>query len=139
MHAFMNWLAGQHGYALFLLRIVTGFFLLMAGVLRIPDSFEGMAGFYATAGIPLPHILAPAISIWEIIGGAALILGLFTRHIAVVFAIQFIVASWAAATVTGTIFGAARVPELILFISILLATQGGGALSLGQALGKKAS
>ena len=139
MDAFMSWLARQNGYALFLLRIVTGFFLLMAGALRIPDSFEGITGFYATAGIPLAHILAPAVSIWEIVGGAALMIGLFTRHIAVIFAIQFIVASWAAAIVTGSIFGATRVPELILFISILLATQGGGALSLGQVLGKKAS
>ena len=76
-------------------------------------------------GIPLPALSATLIVALEVIGGALLAMGLFSRWVGLLFALQFVVATfyvkWAAQG-----FGAARFDLLILAGSALIFLAGPG-------------
>jgi putative oxidoreductase len=55
-----------------------------------------ITGFFASLNIPLPGITAPCVSMLEFIGGILLILGLFSRPIALLLACNMFVAYWTA-------------------------------------------
>src|SRR4029079_3412535 len=77
--------AGRHTQiALTLLRVVLGIVFLMHGyqkwfVMGIP----GVTGFFTSVGAPMPGISAYVLATLELVGGIALILGLFTRIVAI--------------------------------------------------------
>ena len=73
-------------------------------------------------------------SLFEFIGGLALILGFSTRYVAILFVIEFAVASYVVMDMTGTVFASARLPLLILFVNVFLATSGGGRFSVDRVL-----
>ena len=50
------------------------------------------AGRFANIGIPYPEVMGPFVGIVEIIGGALIILGLFTRLAAIPLIVIMIVA-----------------------------------------------
>jgi len=62
-----------------LLRIVAGLLFVCPGLMKLCGWFGGMPGFHAGASLP-PLILAAGVI--ELVGGAALLLGLFTRPVA---------------------------------------------------------
>lgn len=45
-----------------------------------------LAKYLGTLGIPLPEVAAPLVLVWELVGGLALLLGLYTRWSALVLA-----------------------------------------------------
>jgi putative oxidoreductase len=51
------------------------------------------AGFLGQIGMPAPNVLAPVVAAVELLGGLALVLGLFTRWVAVPLAIVMLVAA----------------------------------------------
>src|SRR6202012_3512700 len=55
-----------------------------------------ITSFFASLNIPLPDIAAPCISMLEFAGGVLLILGLFSRPIALLLACNMFVAYWTA-------------------------------------------
>lgn len=71
------------GYAALLLRVVTGlFFLVHVSVKLFVFTPAGTAAFFGKIG--LPPALAYVVIIWEIVGGLALILGLWPRLVALI-------------------------------------------------------
>lgn len=94
MSKFFDWLFHPYteGYsAIVLVRIFAGLVFLGEGILKFLYPSMGVMRF-TLLGFPLPGITADLIGILEIVGGIALILGLFTNLFALLFAIQMIVA-----------------------------------------------
>jgi len=59
--------------------------LFVTGIAGVTHMFHG-------AGIPLPHIAAIVVTLVELGGGIALILGIFTRYAALLLAVDMAVA-----------------------------------------------
>lgn len=117
------------------LRLYLGWFLIV-GVWDNIESQERMGefeGFLRSLNCPLPEIAAP-LSVWVQLGiGAALIPGLFTRLAGVLLALNFLVG---VALFMGAGLNAREIyePAILVFVGALLATHGGGLLSIDRLL-----
>jgi putative oxidoreductase len=74
-----------------LLRLMAGGVFLSEGILKFVYPNQGV-GRFTKLGLPFPHETATFIGSLEIVGGLLLILGLFTRIIAIPFVVEMIVA-----------------------------------------------
>lgn len=79
---------------LMLLRAVTGAFLVHGTQDNVfsAERMREFVGFLAQHGFPWPQLMAPLSVYVQFIGGALLVLGLFTRWVGAVIAINFVVA-----------------------------------------------
>jgi putative oxidoreductase len=124
-------------YGLGLTRIVTGLMMFHAGYVKLfVWKLPAVTGNFDKMGIPLAQLSAPLVAGLELAGGAALTLGIFTRYLGVIFAIQFLVATYAVGVLLGKGWAGARLEVLLVVVFVLLATNGGGALNLGNLLRK---
>lgn len=81
---------------LLVLRVVVGAVFAAHGAQKIFEyTLPGTIGSFAGMGIPLPEIAAPVVAFIELIGGILLALGLFTRPVGILLAIDMIVALFA--------------------------------------------
>jgi putative oxidoreductase len=78
------------GYAATVLRVVLGIIFIAHGKAKLDGGMEGTAGFFGSVGVPLPDLMAPLITALEIGGGLLLIIGLGTRIVALLFALEMI-------------------------------------------------
>ncbi|MFD1708194.1 DoxX family protein [Siminovitchia sediminis] len=67
------------------LRIILGLTFFIHGLAKFQDGISNTVGFFDSIGIP--GFLAYAVAAIELVGGIALILGLGTRVIAILFAV----------------------------------------------------
>ncbi|WP_136028703.1 DoxX family protein [Microbacterium sp. PF5] len=78
---------------LLILRVVTGAIFTAHGAQKIFEyTIPGTVGSFAGMGVPFAEIAAPVVAFVELIGGILLMLGLFTRPVGVVLAIDMLVA-----------------------------------------------
>ncbi len=137
----MNGLAGgmekNMAYGLTLVRLTMGVMLFMAGYGKVfVAGLGGVAQRFENMGMFMPQVTGPFIGLLELVGGAALVIGLFTRYLGLIFAIQFVVATYAKVAMMQTGWNAARIDIMLVVVGLLLATNGGGALNLGTLLKK---
>ena len=133
-------LSSQKDGGLLLTRIMMGVILIAHGWAKF--NFGWAIGFFGnTLKFPVPSVLGPFITVLEIGGGAALILGLVTRYLGILYTLQFIVAAYVQWIVfsKGFVFTSLKTPGaelelLLLFTGILLATHGAGKYSLDKML-----
>ncbi len=80
-------------WGLVALRVVVGLvFLIHGGQKLFMFGFGGTAGFLGSVGVPLPMVAAIVVIAVEFLGGLALLLGLGTRYVAALLAVDMLVA-----------------------------------------------
>jgi len=72
----------QAQYGIALLRIMTGIIFVMHGGMKLfVMGLDGTAGFFGSVGIPFAYATAVMVTLIELVGGALLVVGLFTRFV----------------------------------------------------------
>jgi putative oxidoreductase len=92
----------------------------------------GVKGFFASVGIPLPGLAAPAVAALELVGGLALILGALLPIFGVLLALDMIGAIVFVHGAKGFFSDTGGI-EFVLALaaaSLMIAFSGGGALAL---------
>jgi len=86
--------ARTQGWGITVLRVVIGIVFLVHGAQKLFGfGFDGVAGGFERLGIPLPLFFAVVVTLVEFLGGAALILGLFTRLVSIPLVVDMLVAT----------------------------------------------
>jgi putative oxidoreductase len=113
----MRGIAGIHpDWGVTAVRIATGLVLLYAGYQKVAGGLDKVAAGFEQMGIPLAAVSGPAIAIFEVVAGAALLVGLFARWLGLLIALQF-------AVITFVIKGA-RAPFDDLYVDVMLLAAG---------------
>lgn len=119
-------------YGAFIIRVSLGVVLLAHGLLKLfVFTVPGTIGFFDSLG--LPAIAAYLVIYGELFGGAALILGLYSRLVAALSLPILIGSVWAHAA-NGWLFSAPNggweFPALLVALAVAVTVQGGGAFAL---------
>ena len=130
----MTWLSKYQPYLLSILRIVSGLLFLEHGMQKILH-FPPMPAVMAAAIPPkfLPVIMAAGII--ELVGGALITVGLFTRWVAFICAGEMAVAYWMVHFARGGFFPANNGGDgaiLFCFIFLYIAAAGPGPIAISR-------
>jgi uncharacterized membrane protein YphA (DoxX/SURF4 family) len=135
--------ADRTAKAVLLIRILVAWVFLSEGIQKFlfPDSLG--VGRFVKIGIPWPQVMAPLVGVVEIVCGALLLVGLFTRLASIPLLIDICVALYSTKIVTLAKNGMwstlheARTDVSMLLGLIFLTLVGGGTLSLDARLFRK--
>jgi putative oxidoreductase len=120
-----------------ILRVVVGFLFAAHGWQKYAQfTIAGTQGAFAQMGVPAAELLAPIVATLELVGGIALILGLATRPIAALLALDMIGAIVLVHASAG-VFVEAGGFELVLMLgtaALAVSLVGPGKLSLDSVL-----
>ena len=75
-----------------LLRIILGLTMFWHGWKKFDAGLSNTKGFFDSLSIPLPGVMAFVVALLEVVGGIAIICGIATRLISVIFIIELLVA-----------------------------------------------
>lgn len=120
-----------------ILRIVTGFLFAAHGWQKYNEfTIAGTQGAFAQMGVPAADFIAPVVATLELAGGIALILGVATRPVALLLALNMI-GALALVHAPAGIFVEAGGFELVLMLgasALAVALIGPGKLSIDNVL-----
>lgn len=116
---------------LFIVRIVLGITFLFHGLDKFQSGLATIAEHFASLG--LPGFFAYVVAALELIGGIAMIFGIWTRVVSVLFALLMLGAILTVKLPEGFIDGF-ELDVILLAISIQLTISGSSFLSLDQAI-----
>ncbi len=128
-------------WAALALRMGGGLVILAHGIPKICGTGKkpevGRANLTRTIekiGFPFPHVSAQGVAVAETLGGACLVLGIFTSWVAWVLAAVMFMAPYSKQKTAGFLLGA-DFPFALLFMMIALIFLGDGRFGLGAFLG----
>jgi len=129
----------NRSFGLTVLRVVVGIVFMMHGGQKLfALGVPAVAGFFGHAGIPFPRFFSIFITLLELLGGVALILGVATRAFAALFAIEMAVAVLKVHLKSGFFIPGFEYPLTLFAASLCLVLTGAGAASIDGALSKGA-
>ena len=117
------------GWGVAAVRIVMGLIFVTAGWSKISKGFGAVAGNFGKMGMPAPEITGPFIALLELIGGALLLVGIAGRWLGLLFAVEFVVATFVVKLPSAGWAGA-RLDAMLLAGALLLFFAGSGRLSI---------
>ena len=123
-----EWAAKWSGWTPVFLRVVIGVVFAYSGWMKFQD-MAGTIGFFGQAGIPAATFFAYLVAIIELVGGIALIAGLWTRVAAKLTGIVMLVATLLSFKMG---FQAATLPLVMLAACFTVFTLGGGRYSMDK-------
>ncbi len=134
-------LVRTQGLGLAILRVVVGIVFLVHGGQKLllfgPGNFGGQA--LAGLGVPLPVFMGYVVTFVELIGGILLIVGLFTRLVAILLALDMLVATLMVHLPNGFFMAnnGFEFTLLLLATAAALAVAGPGEVSLDRTLASR--
>lgn len=72
------------------IRLAMGVVFIAHGAQKLNNGVDGFSGFLASLNVPLPELMGWVVTVLELGGGILLILGLGTRIVAALFAIEMV-------------------------------------------------
>jgi putative oxidoreductase len=128
-------LEGYAEYNPFLLRLALGIVMVAHGADKI-GGVGGFAGFLDSMGVPVAIVFAWIVTIVELGGGLLLLAGVLTRYVALLMAVDMAVATVLVHLPNGFFAsdGGVELTLLLFLVSVALALQGAGPLSLERQL-----
>lgn len=127
-------LAAYSVYAVLPLRIVIGILYARHGYNKLfaKDGQKGTAGFFKSVGIPFSSFAAILVGILEFFGGIFLVAGFLTRIVAVLLALQMLVALYVVKfRLKKPFVGGWELDATLIASLIALALLGAGAWAVG--------
>jgi putative oxidoreductase len=121
------------------LRMAMGLTFLVHGWEKILlGGVSGFAGFLGTLGVPFPTMAAAGVAGFEVVGGLALIAGLFSRYLAIPLAFIMLTALGLFHLPTGSFTGDLDYQLALVLLTglVTLILHGSGALSLDTLIHK---
>ncbi len=140
---FANLLGQNVALGALLVRLALGTVFIAHGYQKLfVSGMDGTINMFGGMGVAAPELFGPLVAFVEFFGGIAIVLGLFTRYVALMLAAVMAVAIFQVKLSIGFIAPMAGPPgyELdvaLLGLALLLLFAGPGALSLEKALFKR--
>jgi putative oxidoreductase len=126
----MRGLFGVHpGWGITVVRLVTATVFIVSGYGKWAASLAAVAAGFAKIGIPIPGVMAPFIATLELGGGILLFLGLITRVLGLLFALEMVVTAFYV-KFPAQWWNPARLDLMLLAAGILVMIGGPGRLAL---------
>jgi putative oxidoreductase len=119
------------GWGITVVRIAMGLVFAVHGYQKFAEGLAGVSAFFAKMSIPLPGVMAPFIAALELVGGLLLLLGLGTRWLGLLYAIEmFVVTFWVKIPRQG--WQSAELESMLLAGAIMLSLAGPGKLAIDE-------
>jgi len=130
--------AAMEPIAYTIMRVVFGFIMIMHGWPKWTRGAEAIGNAFAT-NYGVPRSFAYLAIFFEVVGGAAVIVGLFTRFFASALAIELLIAMFAAHWAKGFSVGGGGYEYVMFlgFVCFFIAIRGGGVYSVDAKIGKE--
>ncbi|MGO3152947.1 MAG: DoxX family protein [Galactobacter sp.] len=127
----------QINLALTIIRLVVGWAFMVHGSQKVFEwGISGTSDSFEAMGVPLASVVGPVVAYLELVGGAALILGLFTRIIGALLVVDMAGAAFTVHLEQG-FFSTDGGYELVLLLgagALALAIAGAGSWSADRVL-----
>jgi putative oxidoreductase len=133
--------ATSRHWGITILRVMVGIVFVAHGGQKVfVYGFSGVQGAFGQMGIPMPTVMGPFVALLELVGGLLLVVGVGTRWVSILLAIEMAVAVLKVHLPNGFFLPGGFEYALMMFAaSCAVALEGPGAAALGRTLSKKSA